>query len=72
MIRSTAFKGGLKSSLPIVAGYIPVSFAFGVAAKAFKPVHLQPFLLHFSFMREPASLRWLVYSKMEFPYLLQR
>ena len=29
MIRSTAFKEGLKSSLPIVAGYLPVSFAFG-------------------------------------------
>ncbi len=34
MIRSTAFKGGLKSSLPIVAGYLPVSFAFGVAAES--------------------------------------
>ena len=34
MIRSTAFKGGLKSSLPIVAGYLPVGFAFGVAAES--------------------------------------
>ena len=33
MIRSTAFKGGLKSSFPIVAGYLPVGFAFGVAAE---------------------------------------
>ena len=34
MIRSTVFKGGLKSSLPIVAAYLPVSFAFGVAAES--------------------------------------
>ena len=33
MIRSTAFKGGLKSSFPIVAGFLPVGFAFGVAAE---------------------------------------
>ena len=33
MIRSTAFKGGLKSSFPIVTGYLPVGFAFGVAAE---------------------------------------
>jgi len=29
----SAFKGGLKSSFPIVAGYLPVGFAFGVAAE---------------------------------------
>ena len=33
MIRRKAFKGGLKSSFPIVAGYLPVGFAFGVAAE---------------------------------------
>ena len=33
MFSSKAFSEGLKSSLPIVAGYLPVSFAFGVAAE---------------------------------------
>ena len=27
------FSGGLKSSFPIVVGYLPVGFAFGVAAE---------------------------------------
>lgn len=72
MIRSTAFKGGLKSSLPIVAGYLPVSFAFGVAAESVQTGTLAAVFTSLFILREPASLLWLVYSKMEFPYLLQR
>ena len=33
MFSSKAFSEGLKSSLPIVACYLPVSFAFGSAAE---------------------------------------
>ncbi|MBC8258604.1 MAG: AzlC family ABC transporter permease [SAR324 cluster bacterium] len=33
MFSYKSFSEGLKSSLPIVAGYLPVSFAFGVAAE---------------------------------------
>ena len=33
MSRFQAFFQGLKTSLPIMAGYLPVGFAFGVAAE---------------------------------------
>ena len=33
MSRLQAFFQGLKTSLPIMAGYLPVGFAFGVAAE---------------------------------------
>ena len=33
MLRYQAFFQGLKTSLPIMAGYLPVGFAFGVAAE---------------------------------------
>ena len=33
MLRHQAFFQGLKTSLPIVAGYFPVGFAFGIAAE---------------------------------------
>ena len=33
MLRYNAFFQGLKTSLPIMAGYLPVGFAFGVAAE---------------------------------------
>ena len=33
MSRYQAFFQGLKTSLPVIAGYLPVGFAFGVAAE---------------------------------------
>ena len=33
MSRYQAFFQGLQTSLPVIAGYLPVGFAFGVAAE---------------------------------------
>ncbi|GIT71436.1 MAG: hypothetical protein Ct9H300mP28_12500 [Pseudomonadota bacterium] len=51
MPRYQAFFQGLKTSLPVIAGYIPVGFPFGVAAEGpqnwncLRPVYF-PFFIY--------------------------